>query len=36
MQLRTRLDHGGTPLASKWGIDSEYGRPCGAIRLHAE
>src|SRR6266404_2007533 len=26
MQLRTRLDQGGTPLASKWGIDSEYGR----------
>lgn len=26
MQLRTRLDRGATPLASKWGIDSEYGR----------
>ena len=26
MQLRTRLEHGGTPRALKWGIDSEYGR----------
>lgn len=26
MQLRTRLEHGGTPPASQWGIDSEYGR----------
>ena len=26
MQLRTRLEKGGTPLAAKWGIDSEYGR----------
>jgi N-dimethylarginine dimethylaminohydrolase len=26
MQLRTRLEHGGTPQASNWGIDSEYGR----------
>ncbi|MFL6602822.1 MAG: dimethylarginine dimethylaminohydrolase family protein [Steroidobacteraceae bacterium] len=26
MQLRTRLEGGGTPPASKWGIDSEYGR----------
>ena len=26
MQLRTRLEQGGTPLASQWGIDSEYGR----------
>jgi N-dimethylarginine dimethylaminohydrolase len=26
MQLRTRLEHGGTPRAAKWGIDSEYGR----------
>jgi N-dimethylarginine dimethylaminohydrolase len=26
MQLRTRLEQGGTPPALKWGIDSEYGR----------
>ena len=26
MQLRTRLEHGGTPRLSNWGIDSEYGR----------
>lgn len=26
MQLRTRLEQGGTPRAQKWGIDSEYGR----------
>jgi N-dimethylarginine dimethylaminohydrolase len=26
MQLRTRVEHGGTPTASNWGIDSEYGR----------
>ena len=26
MQLRTRLEHGGTPRALNWGIDSEYGR----------
>jgi len=26
MQLRTRLDNGGTPRATEWGIDSEYGR----------
>jgi N-dimethylarginine dimethylaminohydrolase len=26
MQLRTRLDTGGTPRPSQWGIDSEYGR----------
>src|ERR1700736_2516607 len=26
MQLRTRLEQGGSPLVSKWGIDSEYGR----------
>jgi N-dimethylarginine dimethylaminohydrolase len=26
MQLRTRAEHGGTPTASNWGIDSEYGR----------
>ena len=26
MQLRTRLEHGGTPRLAKWGIDSEYGR----------
>jgi N-dimethylarginine dimethylaminohydrolase len=26
MQLRTRLEQGGTPRALNWGIDSEYGR----------
>ena len=26
MQLRTRLDDGGTPQPKAWGIDSEYGR----------
>jgi N-dimethylarginine dimethylaminohydrolase len=26
MQLRTRLEEGGTPRPAKWGIDSEYGR----------
>src|SRR5882757_1683880 len=26
MQLRTRLDNGGTPRPANWGIDSEYGR----------
>ncbi len=26
MQLRTRLESGGTPTARNWGIDSEYGR----------
>jgi N-dimethylarginine dimethylaminohydrolase len=26
MQLRTRLEGGGTPRPAKWGIDSEYGR----------
>ena len=26
MQLRTRLEHGGTPRLTNWGIDSEYGR----------
>jgi N-dimethylarginine dimethylaminohydrolase len=26
MQLRTRLEGGGTPRPEKWGIDSEYGR----------
>ena len=26
MQLRTRLDGGGTPQPTAWGIDSEYGR----------
>ncbi len=26
MQLRTRVPGGGTPTASRWGIDSEYGR----------
>lgn len=26
MLLRTRIDGGGTPLASPWGVDSEYGR----------
>jgi N-dimethylarginine dimethylaminohydrolase len=26
MQLRTRLETGGTPRATHWGIDSEYGR----------
>jgi N-dimethylarginine dimethylaminohydrolase len=26
MQLRTRLDAGGTPRPAQWGIDSEYGR----------
>jgi len=26
MQLRTRVDGGGTPRAAPWGIDSEYGR----------
>jgi N-dimethylarginine dimethylaminohydrolase len=26
MQLRTRIDGGGTPRPSRWGLDSEYGR----------
>ena len=26
MQLRTRVDGGGTPRPAEWGIDSEYGR----------
>jgi N-dimethylarginine dimethylaminohydrolase len=26
MQLRTRLENGGTPRPANWGIDSEYGR----------
>jgi len=26
MQLRTRIDGGGTPRPDRWGIDSEYGR----------
>jgi N-dimethylarginine dimethylaminohydrolase len=26
MQLRTRLENGGTPRLANWGIDSEYGR----------
>jgi N-dimethylarginine dimethylaminohydrolase len=26
MQLRTRLDNGGTPRPANWGLDSEYGR----------
>jgi N-dimethylarginine dimethylaminohydrolase len=26
MQLRTRLQNGGTPRSPQWGIDSEYGR----------
>jgi N-dimethylarginine dimethylaminohydrolase len=26
MQLRARLEHGGTPRPANWGIDSEYGR----------
>ena len=26
MQLRTRIEKGGTPRPSRWGIDSEYGR----------
>jgi N-dimethylarginine dimethylaminohydrolase len=26
MQLRTRLENGGTPRLENWGIDSEYGR----------
>ena len=26
MQLRTRVEGGGTPRPTKWGIDSEYGR----------
>jgi N-dimethylarginine dimethylaminohydrolase len=26
MQLRTRIDGGGTPRSKPWGIDSEYGR----------
>jgi N-dimethylarginine dimethylaminohydrolase len=26
MQLRTRVDGGGTPRPSRWGLDSEYGR----------
>jgi N-dimethylarginine dimethylaminohydrolase len=26
MQLRTRIESGGTPRPSRWGIDSEYGR----------
>jgi N-dimethylarginine dimethylaminohydrolase len=26
MQLRTRIDGGGTPRPARWGLDSEYGR----------
>ena len=26
MKLRSRVDGGGTPRPSEWGIDSEYGR----------
>jgi N-dimethylarginine dimethylaminohydrolase len=26
MQLRTRIDGGGTPRDARWGVDSEYGR----------
>ena len=31
MQLRTRIDGGGTPRPSRWGLDSEYGRLRGVL-----